>query len=332
MLKAHLITRCVLLHLALMSASYNERAVGQEWVRAMFEEKEHDFGTVPRGAAASFEFKLVNKYLEPVHIVSARSSCGCTTPRIKKADLKTYEEGAIICEFNTTSFIGPKSAVVTVVFDRPFYGEMQLVVKGNIRSDILTEPGIIEFGDVDLGTSKGAKVQVSYQGTKDWKVKDVRSENRHLGVKLTTNQSAGRTTYTMDVFLKETAPPGEFNDQVVLVTNEEQFNYVTIPVRGNVLPPVSLPASVELGTVKTGSVVDSRLIVKSKEACAITAIECPDGRFVFQVPDGKKNVHIVPFKFIADEKSGGFRQRVTVTTDLGVDSQGSTLISGNVVN
>ena len=62
--------------------------VGQQWAGRMFEQTRHDFGSVARGAKTEYEFVLSNIYLEDVHIASVRTSCGCTTPRIKKPWLK----------------------------------------------------------------------------------------------------------------------------------------------------------------------------------------------------------------------------------------------------
>lgn len=297
----------------------------------MFEESEHDFGTVPRGAQAEFEFKLKNKYEEDVHIASVRSSCGCTIPRIKKADLKTYEEGAIVCELNTRSFIGARSAVVTVVFTQPFYGEMQLNVKGNIRSDIVTEPGVIEFGDVQRGESSETQVRVSYAGRNQWEITDVRSANQNLGVRLERSDSGGRVGYQMTVKLKETAPAGEFSDQIVLVTNEPQYNLVTIPVRGTILPPLVMPVSVELGTVGKAKTVKSRMVIRGNEEFTITDIQCGDERFAFTVPSGKKKAHIIPFEFSAGGTVGVVRELITVKTSLPEDGSATTTVTGNVV-
>lgn len=307
---------------------------GQEWVRAMFEESSHDFGTVPRGAKAEFAFELTNKYEEDVHIASVRSSCGCTIPSISKADLKTYERGAIVCEFNTRSFIGAKSAVVTVVFTQPFYGEMQLNVKGNIRSDIVTEPGEINFGEVPRGTEKVTNVSVSYAGRNQWEIKDVRSANQHLGVALERiNDGTGRVKYDMKVRLKDSCPAGEYSDQIVLVTNDAQFNLVTVPVRGSILPPLVMPVSVELGTISIGKSVQKSLIIKGHEEFAITKVECDDPRFSFTPNVQKKaRAHLIPMEFTASGESGAFRKSVFVHTTLAEnDNVASTVVSGNVV-
>ncbi len=318
--------------LAVMAVSLDQSAQGQDWVKQMFEETSHDFGNVPRGAKAEFEFELTNKYQENLHIAQARSSCGCTIPRIAKSDLKTYEKGAIVCEFNTRSFIGPKSAVVTVVFDRPYYGEMQLMVKGKILSDILTEPGEIQFGELEQGTEKSSNVKVTYTGGRKWEITDVRSANQHLGVKLTkVEKRNGPVEYEMQVRLKDSAPAGDFSDQIVLVTNDNEYNLVTIPVRGNVLPPLVLPVSVDLGTVKAGQAVQSRMIVHSKQAFEVKQIECDDKRFTFSPELGKSaKMHSIPVEFTSGE-AGAFRKTVTVHTTLPEGGTASTLVSGNVV-
>lgn len=310
-----------------------ESSQAQPWVREMFVDKDYDFGTVPRGTKAEYRFKLTNKYEEKVHIASVRSSCGCTIPRIEKSDLLTYEEGAIICEFNTRSFIGPKSAVVTVVFDRPYYGEMQLTVKGNIRSDIVTKPGEIQFGDVERGAEKSTSVKITYAGTNRWEINDVRSANQNLAVRLEgpSRNGSGQLEYLMHVRLKESAPAGSFSDQIVIVTNDRNFNLVTVPVRGNIVPPLVMPVSVELGTIKPGESQTSRIIIRGKEAFEIKKIVCVDKRFTFQQPKGSKPFHSIPFEFQSDgETVGAFKEQVTVYTNLAADGQASTMISGNV--
>ncbi len=323
----------ILLLLAVTWLAAPGSASAQPWVKEMFPENSHDFGTVPRGAKAEYRFKFTNRYEENVHVASVRSSCGCTIPRIESSDLITYQEGGIICEFNTRSFIGAKSAVVTVVFDRPFYGEMQLMVKGNIRSDIVTEPGEIQFGEVDRGAGKSTAVNITYAGTNRWEITDVRSANQNLSVKLEgpTRDSSGRVGYQMQVRLKESAPAGEFNDQIVIVTNDKNYNLVTVPVRGRIVPPLVMPASVELGTIQPGSSKTNRIIVRGKEPFEIKKVECPDSRFVFVTPTGSKKFHTIPFRFQSEsEDAGAFKEKVTVTTSLASDGIASTTISGNV--
>lgn len=309
-------------------------ALADDWARTLFTTTQHDFGVVPRGSKTAFEFKLKNTFKEPIHIASARSSCACTAPKILKSDLKTYEEGAIIAELNTSAFVGQRSAVVTVVFDRPYYAEVQLLVKGNIRSDIVMEPGEVQFGNVDLAATKSADIKVSYQGStnRDWQITDVRSTNQHLSVRLNPmKDKAGRTIYTMTVNLKDTAPSGELHDEIQIVTNEKQYNTVTLPIRAAVIPPLSVaPTSIELGTLKVGESATDRLVLKAKKPFAIKKIDCEDDRFSFEIPDGEKNVLLVPLVFKAGMKPGAFKRTVNVISTLPEDMAVEVTITGNV--
>ena len=315
---------------AIVLSGLSSPVMGQDWVRKMFEENSHDFGVVPRGSDAVYEFKFSNKYEEDIHVAAVRSSCGCTVPRIKKADLKTYEESAIVCEFNTKSFIGMKAAVVTVVFTKPFYGEMQLNIKGTIRSDIDTDPGMIDFGEVERGQTRTTQVKITYAGRSAWEIKDVRSANQNLGVSIERNQLPGRVSYLMNVKLKESATAGEFQDNIILVTNETNFNTVTIPVRGVINPPLVLPVRIDLGTVKAGQQSKSFFLARSKTPFEVKNIECSDDRFVFKLPDGKKDKHVIPFQFNSGEKAGAFQQTLTMHTDLSEDGSASTVVVVNV--
>ena len=132
------------------------------------------------GPRPSTEFAFSNIYLEDVHMAAVHTSCGCTSVRIANDSLKTYEKGAIVATFNTPSFLGQHGATITVTFDKPFYAEVQLHVSGYIRSDVVFDPGSVQIGDLEQGTSTRRKVTVNYAGRPDWKIVDVRGTNEHL--------------------------------------------------------------------------------------------------------------------------------------------------------
>ena len=98
----------------------------------MFTARSYDFGNIARGAKTEIAFELTNLYLEDVHIAGVQSSCGCTTPRIEKDTLKTYEKGAIIAHINSDRFLGNRGATISVTIDKPLYAEVQLYVKVHI--------------------------------------------------------------------------------------------------------------------------------------------------------------------------------------------------------
>lgn len=296
------------------------QASGQEWASKMFETKSHDFGTVARGSKQEFEFKLKNIYKETVHISGVRSSCGCTSPKITKDTLKTYETGSILAVLNTRSFLGTKGATITVTIDQPYYAEVQLTVSTYIRSDVVFHPGEIDFGTVDAGQDAEAKISIAYAGRDDWQIVDVRSAFAHVEVRMNeTQRGGGRVNYDMMVRLKPDAPAGFIHDQLTIVTNDAGTKRVTIPITGNVESPLTIsPASLFLGNLQPGEKVTKRLVVRGKTAFRILDVACEAPGFSFgSLGEESKTLHFIPVEYTAGEASGDIAETIKIKTDMG---------------
>lgn len=295
-----------------------QAASGQEWARKMFKVTSHDFGSVARGAKAEYLFELQNIYEEDVHISGVRSSCGCTTPSITKDTLKTWNKGGILAAFNTRSFLGQRSATITVTIDKPFFAEVQLTVEGYIRSDVVFNPGAVSLGTVDMGAGAERKVAVNYAGRADWKILDVRSANPHFEVELKeTERTGGRVGYEMTVRLKPDAPAGFIQDELTIVTDDQRMRNIPLAVEGNVAAALTLsPASLFLGVLEPGQSVTKQLVVQGKEPFTITDVKCDDPSFEFKIPSEPKKLHLVPVVFTAGDKPGNISKVIEIATDL----------------
>jgi hypothetical protein len=78
------------------------------------------------------------------------------------------------------------------------------------------------------------------------------------------------------------------------------------------------------------SIAKDRIIVRGEKPFAITAIDCGDARFQFQVPNGERMIHIVPFTFRSDDTIGDFREKIIVSTTLGQANLGECTVVGRV--
>jgi len=79
-----------------------------------FEKEVHDFGTVPEGPAAVYEFKFTNTGKEPMILTNVVASCGCTTPKWSKEPVAAGKTGSIIVSFDTNGRIGGFNKAVTI--------------------------------------------------------------------------------------------------------------------------------------------------------------------------------------------------------------------------
>jgi hypothetical protein len=295
--------------------------IGQDWAQKMFKVSDHDFGSVARGAKAEYRFVFDNIYMEDVHITGVRTSCGCTTPSIEKDTLKTYEKGAILAHFNTDSFSGQRAATLTVTIDKPFYAEVQLQVHGYIRTDVVVEPGSVQFGSIDQGTAFAQTVAINYGGRDDWQIMDVKSANPHITASVAeTNRSGGQVSYTLKVRVDESMPAGYLNDHLMLTTNDPSGQQIPVLVEGRVAPSITVsPTALFMGVVQPGQKVTKQLVVKSKKPFKILGVTCEDKSFKFDTSkeDAAKELHLIPVTFTAGTDAGKLVKTIKIQTDQG---------------
>lgn len=291
----------------------------QDWAARMFETGRHDFGKVARGATCEYLFKFNNPYVEDVHVASVRSSCGCTTPKVTVQTLKTYEESAIVAHFNTDTFLGQRSATLTVTFDKPYYAEVQLQVSGYIRSDVVLSPPGVNFGTLDMGQVAERTIDVSYAGRSDWRIVGAKSTSPHLEADVEeTGRSGNQVRYRLNVRLKEGAPGGYLKDQVILQTTDARAPELPVDVEGRLAAPLTIsPASVFLGVVQPGQKVTKQIVVQGRKPFKIVGCSCPQSCFEFKTTDKSAVVHLVPITYVATNDSGNVNYKIQIKTDLG---------------
>jgi len=303
-------------------------AEGQDWPKLLFKTTSHDFGTVARGAVAEYRFKMENPYNEDVHIKRVTSSCGCTQPTVTKPLLKTWETGEIVATLDTRRFLGQKEARVEVHFDQPFPAVYTLRVSAYIRSDVVFEPGEVQFGSVFQGQGVKKQVSVSYAGRPSWKILVAGTDSPLLGLQIAETgrtvdpqTKLGKVTYEMWVSVKPTAPAGYFKDLVYLQTDDtnQQTARIPITVEGLVVPSLSVnPAVVMFNTVSAGQ-TESRNIVLSgqkERPFRILEVEGPDSRFHFAVPKTANSHQVITVDFHAGDTPGKISGKIRIKTDL----------------
>jgi hypothetical protein len=291
----------------------------QEWADKMFTARSYDFGNIARGAKAEFAFELTNLYLEDVHIAAVRSSCGCTTPRIEKDTLKSYEKGAAIAHINSDRFLGNQGATITVTIDKPQYAQVQLHVKVHIFSDVLLEPSSVALGSIARGNSTERTISIQYAGRNDWQIVEVRSGNPHLtGTATETKRQGGRITYDMKAVLDKDAPVGYVREYLWLITNDPRTKDIPVPVEGEVQADISVsPSSLFLGVVQSGESVTKQIVVRGQKPFRIASIraDCECLQVAAPKSDEPKSLYIVPVTFTGRGKAGKITQTIRIETD-----------------
>ncbi|MCA9133488.1 MAG: DUF1573 domain-containing protein [Planctomycetales bacterium] len=302
----------------------------QDWLRQAIppENRTHNFGTVARAAKTEHRFYITNVHSSDLHIRSVRASCGCTTPIVETEWIKPGETGSILARFNTGTFTGAKSATLTVSIDKPHFTELQLNVRGYIRSDVVFSPGEINFGEVPVGEPKTIDVTLNYAGRSDWQLLDVESPLEFVDVDFQqVSRSGGQIQYKISASLKESAPAGLLQNQLLLRTNDR--NLTTVPLRFSAAVQNAIqvrPEAFALGTVKPGEPLAQRLTIKAQRPFRVLAIRSQQAEIHFAPTPTAKTAHLLNLTILptaprleGEPQPGEVTGEVQIVTDLSDD-------------
>ena len=80
----------------------------------VFEEYEHNFGTIKEGQMVTHVFNFVNTGTNPLIIANAKGSCGCTVPEWPKDPIPPGERGKITVSYDSKNRSGSQEKTVSI--------------------------------------------------------------------------------------------------------------------------------------------------------------------------------------------------------------------------
>ncbi len=312
----------VLAMLALGDGPGVARAAG--WADAMFAERAHNFGSVPRGAKVKHEFILTNRLAEPVTILNLRASCGCTSGKASVSLVNPGESAVVEAQMDTRNFLGLKSTIlyVMLVTASGREAEVRLGVTSNILADIVLNPGSIDFGTVMKGQTPSQTLTIDRIGAPGWKFQRMLSASRVLTAQLAEvkRDPRGAVSYTLTVGLKADAPAGPVRDEIRLVGNDRESQSIPITVTAFVRGDLTAaPSVLAMGEVHSSGGKQGRFVIRASRPFAITGVEGVGDGFSVAPPDGsRKTMHVLAVDYKPEEGTtrGDLRRVFRVQTDL----------------
>jgi hypothetical protein len=293
------------------------------WAEGLFAEKKHDFGPVPRGGKFRHDFVLTNRLAEPLTILNLRASCGCTTGRVSASQVMPGQSATVEAEMDTRNFVGAKTTVlhVTLVTSAGKEAEARLGLSANILSDIVLNPGTIDFGPTVRGQAAEQSLTVDRVGMSSWKVERMVSTSRVLrGQLVETARNESTVQYRLTVGLRPDAPIGVVRDEIRLLTNDPETPSITIPVTAAIRGDLTaVPSVMAMGRVVSSGGAQGRFLIRSSRPFAIVSVEGGgDGFTATPAGAGKATTHILNVAYKPEEgrARGDVKHAFRVVTDL----------------
>lgn len=289
----------------------------------------HDFGSVPRGAQLFYRFPIKNPWKVPIEIVNVRASCGCVTATPSVRLLKTNEDGFLEVSMDARRFTGLKTVTVYVTLGPQYVSTGSVQVSANSRSDVVFNPGEINFGVVAQGQTPMQTIDVEYAGTLDWRVSEVVKNGAPLDVTLEEfYRRPGQVGYHVRTALKADAPSGPFKQELFLKTNDPASPLVPLLVEASVQAPLTVvPGTVSMGVLKVGEQITKKVVVRGSKPFKITAVDGLGDGVEADLPPAAAAVQIVTLKYQPGQ-AGELHKQLRFKTDLDKESSATVNVEG----
>ena len=308
--------------LVLVTVGGTSQAQNQNWPDTLFAERSHDFGSVPRGGIVRHPFVLSNRLNVPITIVSLRVSCGCTSGTASASVVPPGKSAIVEAQMDTRNFVGRKSTTLFVsVVAGNAQAEVSLGVSSLILSDVVLNPGALDFGTVSRGQTLPRPLTIDRVGKPDWKIVKMVAGGKAVDATLQeTKRFNGEVGYQLNVSLRADAPAGIVRDEIRLMTNDPETPSFAVLVTAQILGDLSAtPSSLALGNVPSSAGAQGRFIVRATKPFSISKIEgMGDGFKLVEADALKKPLHMVNLSYNPADGTtrGDLRKTFRITTDL----------------
>ncbi len=224
----------------------------------VFENPNHDFGTVYSGEKSEHLFKFENRGKGNLIIKHVKTSCGCTAAASTKENIPPGGSSEIKAIFSAGQDPGKVKKEITVTTNDPVTPQLKLSLTGNVVKEVVTKPSWLNFGAITKGGADAKTIEVSPGTDFNLEVTGVESDNPDVTVSCRKDGE----NYIIDVAMKADAPIGKQRGKITIATNSTRQQKVIIPFSGDITGDVLVSQSViSYGVVTQGKESVRKLIV-----------------------------------------------------------------------
>jgi hypothetical protein len=270
---------------------------------------------------------MTNVYAVPLEIIGTRVSCGCVTVKPSKTVLQPKETATLSITMDARRFTGAKTVSIYISVGPQYTSTATLQVTANSRTDVVFNPGQVNFGVAASGDTPTQAIDVEYAGGIDWKITGIAEHSLPLTTKIEElYRQAGpvvQVGYRLHISLKADAPVGTHRWELLLQTNDPGSPSLPVLVEATIQAPLSVaPNPVTLGTLKAGEEVSRRVLVRGSRAFRILSMTMEGDDITVDYPGSAALVQVITVKW-KPTAAGDLKRDIKIKTDL--DNTGTTM-------
>ena len=254
----------------------------------------------------------------PLHIISVRSSCGCTVLTPPRSILEPNQGDRISVVVDVGVKPGPRDSAITIESDDPARRSLKIPVRWQAEPRMTIQPDGLDFGKLVPGQVAQRRVVVRLLAPEATATLQLRSSG--AGLSAAWDGPTG-TEREFLVHVAAGSEPGEKTGSVILAGNDSDIASF-VPVKWRVKSVMrSSPASLFSYDVAGGGIVEARWVVSTDEdqpfQIRSVTFEGEDVTNGFYWEQTSALRHELRAKVPAPAQAGIFRKIVRVETDLG---------------
>ena len=332
-----LVVRCLASIGIFLTAVSTLHAQDAEWARAMIDKDQLkiNYKSVAKGQDVSFKIRINNIHPDDIQVTALSTSCGClswdenrvapTGQLVLPAaiNIPAGQSKNVTLRLDTVRHHGEKKGTYgTVTFFIPSknqFGLATIYAEGYIRTDVVLQPGSVNFGSVSPNSGAEQRLTVNYAGRSNWTLSAAKFNSPYLSAEIVEkSRGNGLVNYDLIVKLNEKAPVGPIRDQMVLVTDDANNPQIPVQVEGKIEPEIVV-TDANFGTLVPGKPKDAQVIVRSTKTPAkpfkIEKFERTeqDSSLKVKKTDEMKTLHQLTLTFTPPNKPGLFEETFYLT-------------------
>jgi hypothetical protein len=226
-----------------------------------FVKEAHDFGEVPEGKIASFDYEFVNTGNQPLIVSHVQASCGCTTPFWTKEPVLPGKKGIVKASYNSQGRPGAFSKSVTVTSNAA-EGAKTLTFKGNVlakgdkptitdemkanSAKIVYDKMEVNLGRLETGQSAVARFQVTNKGKSKLEILDAQAGFGNTWTFSKSNLEPNETG-TLEINYRAPSKAGDATETVTVTSTDYNDYFTKLTLKAKVVESKAQPSVLKPG-------------------------------------------------------------------------------------
>jgi hypothetical protein len=293
-------------------------AQAQAAAAIVFDELEHDFGKVGADQTVKHTFKFKNTGDTTLVIGDIKTTCGCTGTLLSQREIAPGSDGSLEVSFHSGGSGGQRRKSIFVSSNDPQKPSVKLDIAANVVVPVEVRPRTV-YWVAEKNKKSMQAVELLYDPELKLRILGLELSSPAFSASYRPINKKDELGYTIDLSCNGSLPIGNFQEKLVILTDNPEHPKLEVALRGKVAGPVKvIPDAVALGVVKADQlpVRTVRVYSTSKSDFAITAVESSNPMLSYELnrEDGS-NRYEINVKLTQLPPTGAFSEKLTIKTN-----------------